>query len=30
MVKPAVVYESETWAITEREMERLKTWDRKV
>ena len=30
IVKPAVVYESETWTSTERDMGRLNAWDRKV
>jgi len=30
MVKPAVVYESETWVMTKRNMEKLITWDRKL
>jgi hypothetical protein len=29
MVKPAVVYGSETWAMTEMDMKRLGTWKRK-
>jgi hypothetical protein len=30
MVKPVVAYGSETWAVTEIEMKRLGTWDRKI
>jgi hypothetical protein len=29
-VKPAVVFGSETWAMTEMDMKRLCTWDRKI
>jgi hypothetical protein len=30
MVKPAVVYGSETWTVTEMDMKRLGTWERKI
>jgi hypothetical protein len=30
MVKPAVVYGSATWAVTEMVMKRINTWDRNV
>jgi len=30
MVKPVVAYGSETWAVTEMEMKRLGTWERKI
>ena len=30
MVKPVVVYGSETWAVIERGMKRLGTWERKT
>jgi hypothetical protein len=30
MVKPAVVFGSETWAVSEMDTKRLGTWDRKI
>jgi hypothetical protein len=30
MVKPIVVYGSETWTMTEIDMRRLNKWDRKI
>jgi hypothetical protein len=30
IVKPAAVYESETWAMTEMDMKRFGTWERKI
>ena len=30
MVKPVVVYGSETWTVTEMDMKRLGTWERKI
>ena len=30
MVKPAVVFGSKTWTVTEKDMERLSTWERKI
>jgi hypothetical protein len=30
MVKPAAMYGSETWPMTETDMKRLNTWDRKI
>jgi predicted phosphohydrolase len=30
IVKPVVVYGSETWAMTEMDMKRMGTWERKI
>jgi hypothetical protein len=30
MIKPVVVYGSETWPMTEMDMKRLNTWERKI
>jgi hypothetical protein len=30
MVKPVVVYGSEAWAVTEMDMKRLGTWEKKI
>ena len=30
MVKPVVLYGSETWGVTEMDMKRLGAWDRKI
>jgi hypothetical protein len=30
MVKPVTVYGSETWAVTDMNMNKLNTWDRKI
>jgi hypothetical protein len=30
MVKPGVVFWSETWAVTEMDKKRLSTWERKI
>jgi hypothetical protein len=30
MVKPVILYGSEIWAMTEMDMKRLRTWERKI